>query len=280
MDLTFNVARFTPYVSSSQRARVLSEDWVARTLYCPACGAGAVRRYGNNRPAADFVCEQCTEEYELKSKRSRFGRTIPDGAYRTMMERIASSNSPNLLLLRYDRAALTVIDVTAIPKQFLVPEIVRARPPLKPTARRAGWIGCNITLAGIPEAGRIPIIRDGKPALKPEVIALWRSTLFLREQPLPVRGWLSRIMQCLEQIGEDTFSIEAVYEFEASLRSIYPQNRHIRPKIRQQLQVLRDRGYLEFIGAGRYRLHRPLSSDGLVSPRRPAGQSAECRNDA
>jgi type II restriction enzyme len=31
-------------------------------------------------------------------------------------------------------------------------------------------------------------------------------------------------------------------------------NRHVRQKIRQQLQVLRDRGYLEFKGKGRYRV--------------------------
>jgi len=29
--------------------------------------------------------------------------------------------------------------------------------------------------------------------------------------------------------------------------------RHIRDKIRQQLQVLRDMGFVEFLGAGKYR---------------------------
>ena len=31
-------------------------------------------------------------------------------------------------------------------------------------------------------------------------------------------------------------------------------NRHVRPKIRQQLQVLRDLGLLDFLGGGSYRL--------------------------
>jgi type II restriction enzyme len=38
------------------------------------------------------------------------------------------------------------------------------------------------------------------------------------------------------------------------LSSKYPGNRHVRPKIRQQLQVLRDSGYLEFLSKGTYRL--------------------------
>ncbi len=33
-----------------------------------------------------------------------------------------------------------------------------------------------------------------------------------------------------------------------------PANRNVQPKIRQQLQVLRDMGFVEFLGAGRYRL--------------------------
>jgi len=35
---------------------------------------------------------------------------------------------------------------------------------------------------------------------------------------------------------------------------LYPQNAHVRDKIRQQLQVLRDLRLLEFLGSGSYRL--------------------------
>jgi len=38
------------------------------------------------------------------------------------------------------------------------------------------------------------------------------------------------------------------------LRKKYPDNQHIKDKVRQQLQVLRDRGYLEFTSRGNYRL--------------------------
>ncbi|HDT15115.1 MAG TPA: hypothetical protein ENN55_02790 [Firmicutes bacterium] len=36
---------------------------------------------------------------------------------------------------------------------------------------------------------------------------------------------------------------------------IHPENRNIKPKIRQQLQFLRDKGYLYFEGKGRYVLN-------------------------
>ena len=35
---------------------------------------------------------------------------------------------------------------------------------------------------------------------------------------------------------------------------MHPENKHIKDKIRQQLQFLRDRGYLKFINKGKYKL--------------------------
>jgi type II restriction enzyme len=36
--------------------------------------------------------------------------------------------------------------------------------------------------------------------------------------------------------------------------ALHPENNYVRPKIRQQLQVLPDQGWLEFLGRRRYRL--------------------------
>ena len=44
-----------------------------------------------------------------------------------------------------------------------------------------------------------------------------------------------------------------VYAFEDRLRAIYPNNRFVKQKIRQQLQVQRDHGYLDFVSLGKYR---------------------------
>ena len=82
----------------------------------------------------------------------------------------------------------------------------------------------------------------------------WQATLFLRDAGAEARGWLIEVMKCVEAIGRSAFTLDDVYAYEDRLSAIYPGNRYVRPKIRQQLQVLRDQGYLDFVGRGRYRV--------------------------
>ena len=243
--------------SPSQNARVWSESWVALWGFCLNCGAHRLSRFENNRPVADFVCSACAEEYELKSQKGRFGPKVNDGAYRTMLERLAAANNPNLLLMNYDLARRAVTDLCVVPKQFFVPEVIEARKPLAPTARRAGWTGCNILLRDIPEAGKIYVVRDGALLPREAVLDRWRSTLFLRGRSADARGWLIDVMKCVEAIGRAEFTLADVYAFEARLSRLYPGNNNVRPKIRQQLQVLRDQGFIEFVGRGMYRMRAP-----------------------
>ena len=103
-------------------------------------------------------------------------------------------------------------------------------------------------------SGKIFIVRAGIPESKESVLAKWRKTLFLRDQSVDARGWLLEVMKCVESIGKREFDIEDIYAFEESLSRLYPGNRNVKPKIRQQLQFLRDRGYLDFTSRGHYRL--------------------------
>lgn len=244
------------YESQSQSARLWSEGWVRDNMFCPACTAPEIRKLPNNSPVADFSCGSCDEQFELKSQKSRFGRKVVDGALKTMTERLAAQDNPNLLLMRYDRSALMVTDLIVVPKHFFTPHIIEPRKPLAPTARRAGWQGCNILLNGIPESGRIWLVRDQRFISPTTVRESWQQTLFLRDRSLQARGWLIEVLKCVEEIPQVDFSLQDIYAFEARLRSTYPENANVRPKIRQQLQVLRDRGLLEFLGGGRYRKRR------------------------
>lgn len=61
-------------------------------------------------------------------------------------------------------------------------------------------------------------------------------------------------MKCIEAIGKPEFTIEDIYAFEDQLSGLYPENQNVKPKIRQQLQFLRDRGYIDFVSRGYYRL--------------------------
>jgi type II restriction enzyme len=171
-----------------------------------------------------------------------------------MCERLAANNNPNLFLLNYNLAQLSVTNLFIVPKHFFVREIIQERKPLAPAARRAGWIGCNILLNPIPDSGKIFIVRDGQPQSKKSVLAQWQKTLFLRDEPAQTRGWLIEVMKCVESLGKQEFDLDDVYVFENHLKRIYPNNMHVKQKIRQQLQVLRDHGYLDFVTRGQYRL--------------------------
>ena len=245
------------YDSGSQSARVLTERWVKDWLYCPNCGNQKISQLPANRPVADFVCPACSEEYELKSQKSAFGAKVLDGAFRTMCERLASSNNPNFLFLNYDRAQFSVRSIFVVPKHFFVREIIEERKPLAETARRAHWIGCNMLLNRIPSSGKVFFVQNGQILPKDEVLSQWQKTLFLREEQGEARGWLIEVMKCVEQIGKKEFDLDDIYSFEIRLGNLYPNNKHVRHKIRQQLQKLRDRGYLEFVSRGYYRLRSP-----------------------
>lgn len=255
MNLSFKTKLADEYTSLSQKIRVLTEHWVDNQIYCPNCGHLEIDKYANNRPVADFFCSNCQEDYELKSKTETLGKKIVDGAYRTMIERLQDSNNPNFFLLNYNLQNFEVFNFFVIPKHFFVPGIIEKRKPLSLTARRAGWVGCNILLQSIPHAGKIFFIKDRKVEPKKKVLAEWQKTLFLREErEISAKGWLLDVMNCIEKLGKKEFSLDEVYAFENVLSKKYSDNKHIKDKIRQQLQVLRDKGYLEFIGRGRYRL--------------------------
>lgn len=242
------------YKSSSQIARVLTESWVASNIYCPACGI-EIEKYERNRPVADFYCARCTEEYELKSKANSIGPKIVDGAYRTMLERLASNNVPSLFLLSYSSQDYSVIDFFVIPKHFFVSSLIERRIPLSVDARRAGWIGCNILLEGIPHSGRIFYIRNRHIEPKNTILRAWKKTLFLRDEKEALnKGWILDVMRYIDNLGKKEFNLSEIYAYEKDLSVIHPNNTHIKDKIRQQLQFLRDKGYLDFIGKGRYKL--------------------------
>lgn len=254
MRLRFHSAVAANYKSPSQRIRMLSEHWVSLNIYCPNCGDLTVEQHPNNEPAADFFCDECMEDYELKSTGKPVGGKIVDGAYKTMIKKMKQGDNPNLFLLNYTRSSFLVKNFFVIPKHFFSEDSIERRNPLSKTARRAGFTGCSILLKNIPAAGKIYYIRNGMIEPRKRVIATWKKTLFLRNETVKNRGWTLDVMNCIERMGVKKFNLEDVYFFEKELALKHPDNRHVKDKIRQQLQILRDRNYLEFHGRGFYQL--------------------------
>lgn len=253
MNLTMDDKVAENYKSNSQKIRVITEQWVSNNLFCPYCGKEKIAHFENNRPVADFYCPDCAEEYELKSKNGTIENKVNDGAYDTMIKRIESINNPNFFFMNYNKQDLHVKDFLMVPKYFFSPEIIEKRKPLSDTARRAGRVGCNIVLKQIPKEGRIFIVKNEIEIPQKEIISKVKRTDFIKQYKLDARGWVLDVLNCVNQIEGRDFTLEQMYKFEDVLSKKHPDNNHIKDKIRQKLQILRDKGILEFRGRGHYR---------------------------
>jgi type II restriction enzyme len=94
-------------------------------------------------------------------------------------------------------------------------------------------------------------MQNGVVRGKDEVLEKWSKTCFVKST-----GWLLDVLVCVERIKKQKFSLEDVYAFEGHLKAKHPANRNVRAKTRsgQQLQFLRDKGLIEFLGRGWYRM--------------------------
>jgi type II restriction enzyme len=255
MNLSCDITIASAYSSSSQRARVISEDWLARNGFCLACTGEKLKPTPRNTQARDFECIECGHPYELKCTLGEFGNQITDGAYSSMMKRIENSSTPSFLLLGYT-STWSISSFQAIHHLLITPSAIKARKPLAITAKRAGWIGCNILLSQIPREGRIDIVKNGVTVLMEQSRQKFAQSERLIKLSVSDRTWTAEILNLIHGLNKSTFTLQEAYSFENRLAMLYPSNFHIREKIRQQLQVLRDMGFLQFISRGTYRLTR------------------------
>jgi type II restriction enzyme len=171
-----------------------------------------------------------------------------------MIAAIRSDQTPNLLVMQYS-SEWEVRNLMLVPSFFFSENAIERRPPLAGTARRAGWVGCNILLSSIAPEGKLRII-DGGVVRDPAAV----REHYDRIRPLAavtasLRGWLLDILNVVHKIGRERFTLGEVYAFQQELALRHPDNLNVRAKIRQKLQVLRDLGLIEFLGGGDYRIH-------------------------
>jgi type II restriction enzyme len=164
---------------------------------------------------------------------------------------ILKDRAPHLFLLHYDLNNWSVKTLILIPRFVFSLAAIERKKPLAPTAKRAGWVGCYILVEAL---AKISIIADGK-TIAPDVV----RQHFGRVRPLErietaQREWALDVLAVVRSLNKKVFSLKEAYSFESRLAHLHPENHHIREKIRQQLQVLRDHGFIEFLGHGEYRL--------------------------
>ncbi len=242
------------YKSGSQRARVGTEAWGAVNLFCPSCSSTRLNPTPRNHAAIDYYCDSCRSPFQLKSQAKAFGTKIVDAAYSVMKRAILEDRTPNLFLIHYDVAQWSVRNVILIPQFAFSLSAIECRLPLSATARRAGWIGCNILLGRIPQDAQIYVVSNGVAVQPKNVRRAYQRLRPLESLHIQKRGWTLDVLRVVRSLSKVEFSLADVYAHESALKEIHPLNEHVHEKIRQQLQVLRDLGLLKFLGSGRYRL--------------------------
>lgn len=257
MDLHLDPSVADGYKSKAQRSRVITETWAAHNLYCLNCETDTIEAHRPGKKVEDYLCPSCDRRTQLKAKRGGHGHKVANSAYEPKMEAIRANEAPDYAFLGFDPDDWRVTDLVVVPGHFMTPTVIEERAPLSSDARRSGWIGSNILLERIPEAGRIPLVEQGLAVSPRKARKQFKRTVFLAEKGAEARDWTSAVMDCIEELElseREEFELADVYAFEDRLSELYPDNENVRAKIRQQLQVLRDEGLIEFLGDGEYRL--------------------------
>jgi predicted RNA-binding Zn-ribbon protein involved in translation (DUF1610 family) len=241
------------YTSNSQRARRVTEAWGETGLYCSACARDVLVRLPENTRATDFFCPDCTARYQLKSQNKPMTSRVLGSNYRRMIEAIQIDQTPHFYLLNYKLPEWLVCDLILIPRFVITASVILPRKPLRETARRKHWQGYMLDLDQIPTVAKISLVTAGTIRRPSEVRADFARLEPVRKLKIEQRGWTLDLLRCVESLPSAVFHNEDAYGFETRLAALHPENRHVRDKIRQQLQVLRDAGFLDHIERGMWR---------------------------
>lgn len=212
--------------------------------------------YKNNTHVKDFSCESCKEEYQLKSSKDSQGKKIKGAQYHKLFESIKKRIHPSFIVLRYKLTPggrKLITEIFAIHKRYIKPEMIICRNPLGPGTRREGWIGCIVDIRNVPESAVVWIYHDGNSFLKEDILKAWmKSAIPKSHKQKTMSSWTKDVYEHILRLPNNVFFLKDVYRFEEMLQIKHPENMHVRDKIRQQLQVLRDVGLLYFHGHGKY----------------------------
>ena len=254
MNLSMRGEIATDFKSGSQKAGNVTEAWGADNFYCPNCSSPKLDWLKPGTKANDYRCPTCGFWFQLKSKKTRIGNSIADGAYGAMMEAIENDRTPNFFFLHYDLATWSVRNLLLVPHFAFPPSAIIKRNPTTPKGRSNPWIGCNIALNRIPVDARISIVTEKQIISSNEVRTRFQKIKPLKEISVKQRGWTLDVLNSVRNLGKREFTNDDAYTLAPHLEKLHPDNRHIRDKIRQQLQVLRDAKLLIHVSSGVWRL--------------------------
>ena len=242
------------YKSGCQSARIVTETWGAANFYCPNCSSPKLDWLKTGYKVHDYRCPSCGFFFQLKSQRAPIRNSVPDGAYRPMIEAIRKDKTPNFYFMQYNLETWSVKNLLLVPHFAFPPSAIIKRNPTTPKGRSQPWVGCSIALNRIPSEARISIVTESKAISPSEVREQFKRVKPIGEIKGVERGWLLEVLNVVNRLGKAEFSNQEVYAFASELKQLHPQNDNINAKIRQKLQELRDRNLLLHVGRNCWRL--------------------------
>src|SRR6185437_3459323 len=94
---------------------------------------------------------------------------------------------------------------------------IEKRKPLAPTARRAGWIGCNILLTEMPPDARISLVVNGEPTSPKSARKQYARVRPLANLRPETRGWTLDVLNLIRSLHKQTFTLADAYTLEPHL---------------------------------------------------------------
>ena len=81
----------------------------------------------------------------------------------------------------------------------------------------------------------------------------YSQSLKLKTEDINSRTWLMEIIECVDKITHEIFTVKDMYTFAPELEKKRQTNHNVEAKIRQQLQILVSKGFLERVERGVYK---------------------------
>ncbi len=101
----------------------------------------------------------------------------------------------------------------------------------------------NVFTSALKNLSNIVLSAESKESISENIIA-----------ELDGSNWSDVLYEIITENFEDEFTLKQVYAFEPILKAQYPNNNTIQASIRRNLQKLRNKGKIDFLDNGRYRL--------------------------
>ena len=228
----------------ADNARDVAEVWGEHNLYCPNCPSPRLTRKAQD--SSDFLCPECGLQFQLKGQKTRFGADIADGVYDLTLHAVKNNDAPCFFFVHYDMPSWTVIDVLLVPGFAIPPSAIMKR--------KTGG-GCNITLSRISPDARIPIVSTIKASHSGDTECIMISRMEevrmkfkhlkpLADIPSKQRALALDVLNIIRRLKKTEFTSADFHPFEGELEKLHPDQTNLRDKIRKELLVLRDAGFL------------------------------------